>query len=77
MKPVQKSFWTHPPVGLMNLNFVRSYIKETRRGSFGGVIRESLGNILCSYSGAVECIDSVGTEVYAMVMGCCELSRRS
>lgn len=53
----------------------RSFIKEERKGGYGGVIRDRTGQILCCYSGPVECTDSNGAEVFAMPMGCRELQK--
>lgn len=37
------------------------------------MIRDSLGLILGSFLGAIDCLDSNGVEVCAMLMGCCQL----
>lgn len=38
------------------------------------IIRNGIGDILSSYSGSVECVDSNGAEVYPILMGCRHLS---
>lgn len=43
------------------------------KGGYGGVIRNSFGHVLCSYSGSIDCDDANGAEVYAMLFGCREL----
>lgn len=45
------------------------------KGGFGGPNRDNLGQILWSYFGPVDCVDSNGAEVYAMFMGCHELCK--
>lgn len=52
------------------LNFDGNFIKDERRGTYGGVIWESNSHISCSCFGLV-------AFVYAMLMGCCKLCRNS
>lgn len=65
-----------PPLsGVLKLNFDGSFIKEGQRGGYGGVIRDSSGEILCSYFGPINCVDSNGVDIFAMLMGCRELRK--
>lgn len=67
------SFLWNPPIGVLKLNFDGSFIKDVRRGGYGGLIRESRGHTLCSYFGPVIVAESNEVEVYAMLEGCCQL----
>lgn len=50
-----------------------AFLKTQGKVGMEGVIRDSTGQNLCSYSGSVDCLDSNGAEVFAMLMECCEL----
>lgn len=64
-----------PPHGILKLNFDGSFIKEEHKRGFGGVIRDSLGQVLCNLSGPADCDDANRAEVYAMLIGCHELRK--
>lgn len=63
------------PSGILKFNFDCSFINDVQYKGYDGVIRDSTGYILCSYSGSVDCKDSNGAEVYALLMGCRKLSK--
>lgn len=58
MKSVYKSPWMYPSIGVFKLNFDGSFLKKVCIGGHGGVIRDSIGQILYCYSGLVDCFDS-------------------
>lgn len=60
-------------MGVLKLSFNGGFVKEIRQGGWRVVIRDSIGQFLNQFSGLVECFDSNGAEVYAMLMGYCEL----
>lgn len=62
-----------PPMGVLKLSFNGGFVKEIRQGGWRVVIRDSIGQFLNQFSGLVECFDSNGAEVYAMLMGYREL----
>lgn len=57
------------------MNFDGSFIRDLRRGSYGGMVRDSTGSILCSYSRSVDVLESNEAAVFAMLVGCRELRR--
>lgn len=65
----------HPPTRILKLYFDGSFFffQKSRHGGGGGVIRDSTREILHRISGPIECLDSNGAEVYAMLMSCREL----
>lgn len=74
------SLWSHtsllhPPNGVLKLIFDGSFLKDVRWGGYGGVIRDSMGAILCSYVGAVDLSNSNEAEVFALLVGCREFRR--
>lgn len=58
---------------ILKLNFDGSFVREFGRGGNGGVVRDSGGSILSSFSAPVDCSDSNGAEVYAMLIAYSEL----
>lgn len=60
---------------MLKLNFDGNFTKDVRRGGYGGVIRDSVGVIFCSYSGWVDVSNSNKAEVFALLVGCGELRR--
>lgn len=70
VKPMKTPSWISPPAGLLKLNFDGSFLKELRKGGFGGVTRDSLDIPLCTYSGSLDCVHSNEAEVFAMLVGC-------
>lgn len=60
---------------MLKLNFDGNFTKDVRRGGYGGVIRDSVGVIFCSYSGSVDVPNSNEAEVFAFLVGCGELRR--
>lgn len=75
VKPISRVSWIPPPDGVLKLNFGGSFLKEMRKGGYGGVIRNSWGIVLCNLSGPVQCDDASGAEVYAKLMGWWELRK--
>lgn len=49
-KSHQSFSWRPPPMGMWNLNFDRSYIREVNRGGIEGVIRDHDASIIRTYS---------------------------
>lgn len=45
-KPVEKKYWTHPPTGILELNFDGNYLPKIQRGGVGGVIRDCTGYLV-------------------------------
>lgn len=56
--------------GVLKLNFVSSFVQSIRGGGIGGN-----GNIVRGFSRPVESLDSNEAEVFALLVGCRELSR--
>ena len=67
-----QSFWM-PPHGILKLNFDGSYHHSRRRGSIGGVIRDSSSNVVRTFCGPVEASDANEAEMCALLVGCREL----
>lgn len=59
---------------MLKLNLDRSFLKDVRRGGYGGLIRDSRGNSLYTYAGPVVVSKSNEAEVYAMHVGCHQLN---
>lgn len=53
VKPMKTPSWISPSAGLLKLIFDGSFLKELRKGGFGGVTRDSLDTPLCTYSGSL------------------------
>lgn len=70
-EPVHPSLWSPPPSGAFKPNFNGSFLKDVRRD--GGLIKDSMGNSLCTYSGPVVVSESNEVEAYAMLVECCQL----
>lgn len=71
----KKSHVTHsssicPPSGILKLNFDGSFIRDSGKGRFGGIIRDSSGQVVKRFSGVVDCSDANGAEVHAMLVDC-------
>lgn len=75
VKPISKVAWIPPPEGVLKLNFYGSSLSELHKGGYGGVIRNSCGIVLCCLSGPIYRSNANGAKVYAMLIGCRELSK--
>lgn len=62
-----------PPPHGVKLNFDGTYQHSLRRGSIGGVLRDSSGNVLPRFSGHVEASNANEAQMFAMLVGCREL----
>lgn len=69
-----RTSWLLPLQEVLKLNFYGSFFEECK-GGYGGVIRNSCGQILCGLSGPIECVDANGAEVFAMLLGYRELHK--
>lgn len=58
---------TPPLQEVLKLNFNKSFL-EVRKGDYGGVISNNFGQVICSLSISVDCINANGAEVFAMLM---------
>lgn len=67
--------WRCPPNGTLKMNFGGSFLREPSKGGFGGVIRDSSGQIINEFFGMVDCSDANEAEVHAMLVGCHGLLR--
>lgn len=47
-KSVHPPLWS-PPIRVLKLNFDGSFLKDVRKGGYIGLIRDSIGNSLCTY----------------------------
>ena len=72
-KPVNRVLWLNPPMGVLKLNFDRSFVHSLRRGGIGLVIKDWPDVVVQSYSGPVESMDVNGAELFTLLIGCCEL----
>ena len=59
----------------LSLNFDGSYLHSICRGGVGGVIRDWNGNIVKSFYWPFDGKDANEAEVFALLIGCRELSR--
>lgn len=62
--------WEPPPNGFLKLNFDGSYFPHIQMGGIRGVIRDFSGNIVKNFAGSMNCVDSNGAEMYALLVGC-------
>ena len=69
----QKLLWEPPPNGFLKLSFDESYFPHIQMGGIGGVIRDFSGKIIKNFVGPVNCVDSNGAEMHALLVGCREL----
>lgn len=44
-----KFMYPSPPIVVLKLNFDGSFLRNVRRGRYGGLIRDSTNNSLCTY----------------------------
>ena len=63
------------PQGLFKLNFDGSYLRSICRGCIGGAIRDWNGNVVKSFFEPFDAKDANEAEVFALLIGCRELSR--
>lgn len=69
LKTMVPTSWMLPPMGLLKLNFDGSFFKDLSHGGWEGTTCQ----IFVQIFGPVECLDSYGAEVFAMLMSCCYL----
>lgn len=50
---VHHSLWFPPPTSALQLDFYGGFLTNGGRGGYGDLIRDSMGSLLCSYSGPV------------------------
>ena len=74
-KSVHRIRWISPPTGLLKLKFDGSYIMHIHLGGVGGVIWDSFRNVVKNFSGPVSLLGCNGAEIYALLVGCCELCK--
>ena len=67
-------FWEYPPVGVLKLHFDGSFVKPNW-GGIGGVTRDCNNILLRSYSGPVISLNANESEVFSLLVRCCELRR--
>lgn len=60
----------HTPLGILKLNFDESFIRSTRSGGIGGVIRVWSGTIVRSFSRPLEALDANEVEVFSLLVDC-------
>lgn len=51
LRCVHPSSWLPPPNGLFKLNFDGNFIEDIRKGGYGGVIKNSMGDTILSFQG--------------------------
>lgn len=54
------STWRPPPEGVLKLNLDGSFLKEERKGGYGGVIRNNNDHILQELSSSIDCDNANG-----------------
>lgn len=59
------------------LSSISHFLKEVRRGRYGGVIGDNTGMISCSYSVWVDCTDSNVVDSFTKLIICRELQKLS
>lgn len=55
---IKGSSWMPPLHGVLKLNFAWRFLNEKHKGGYGRIIRNSFGQVLCSFSGPVGCEDT-------------------
>ncbi|KAK2654158.1 hypothetical protein Ddye_014014 [Dipteronia dyeriana] len=70
MKVVTAKKWRPPPEGSLKFNVDRSFIVETGKAGIGGILRNSKGEVLCSFSASVASMEATAAELLAIHWAC-------